>query len=38
MDDNAQFVPLEIDAVIAQAKAMQGFARALQFAEMVQIA
>jgi len=37
MNDHSQFMTLEIDAVIAQAKAMQGFARALQFAEMEQI-
>src|SRR5581483_4986835 len=38
MDDHAEVVPLEINAIIAEAKAMEGLAVALEFAEMLEIA
>jgi hypothetical protein len=36
--DNPQFVPLEINPIVAEAKAMKGLARALQVPELVQVA
>ena len=38
VDDDAQFMALKIDPVIAQAKAVQRLAVALHLAEMLQIA
>jgi hypothetical protein len=37
VDDHAQVVPLEIDPVIADAEAVQDPARALEFAEVIQL-
>src|SRR5687767_4425776 len=37
MDHDAEFVPLEINPVIADPKPMQRFARALQLAETLQV-
>jgi len=37
VDHDAEFVPLEIDAVIANPKAMQDFAVSLEFAEALEV-
>jgi len=38
VDDHAQFMPLEIDAVIAKAKAKEGLPRAFQLSKMLRVA
>lgn len=38
MNDDAQLVALKIDAVVAEAEALEGFARALKLAEVAGVA
>src|SRR6266446_4699654 len=37
VDDDAQFVPLEINAIVANAKAMQNFAVSFQLTEVLEV-